>query len=152
MIVFAVSCAILAPLIMRAFSLSDSAREIGTMTLRLQCISMPLLPLNFMAGLSYQVVGNKALASLLSISRQGLFYIPAVLILPIIWKIFGVESCQMFSDIFAFFFAIPFTIIFFKDLRKKQALVDEENAKCAGQVCDETQNIPEIPQDFDADM
>lgn len=129
MILFAGACAILAPLIMKAFSLSAEAREIGALTLRLQCISMPLLPLNFMIGLTYQVVGNKALASLLSISRQGLFYIPAVLILPMLWQIFGVESCQMFSDIFAFLFAIPFTIIFFKDLRKKQEAIEAENAK-----------------------
>ncbi len=152
MIIFATVCAILAPYIMRAFSLSDRAREIGVMTLRLQCIAMPLLPLNFMAGVTYQVVGNKALAALLSISRQGLFYIPAVLILPAIWQIFGVESCQMFSDIFAFFFAIPFTIIFFKDLRKKQAKIEEEKAKGEGQVCDETQISFKMEEDFSGDM
>lgn len=151
MMIFAVACAVLAPLIMRAFSLKDVAFEVGTMTLRLQCISMPLLPLNFMAGLSYQVVGNKALASLLSISRQGLFFIPAVLVLPAIWQIGGVESCQMVSDIFAFLFAIPFTIIFLNGLRKKQRLVEEEKAKQAGQVCDEAELIPEIQQDFSDD-
>ena len=139
MVVFATVCAILAPTIMRVFSLSKEAREIGTITLRLQCISMPLLPLNFMAGLTYQVVGNKALASLLSISRQGLFFVPAILLLPIAWEIFGVESSQMFSDILAFVFAIPFTIIFFNGLSKKQALVEAENAKGEGQVCVETQ-------------
>lgn len=138
MVVFAAACAILAPTIMRVFSLSDEARKIGTITLRLQCISMPLLPLNFMAGLTYQVVGNKALASLLSISRQGMFFVPAILILPAVWEIFGVESSQMFSDILAFIFAIPFTIIFFNGLRKKQALVEAENVKGGGQVCDET--------------
>lgn len=152
MIVFAVACAILAPFIMRAFSLSDNARKIGTMTLRLQCISMPLLPLNFMAGLSYQVVGNKALASLLSISRQGLFYIPAVLLLPTLWGIFGVESCQMFSDIFAFFFAVPFTVIFFKDLRKKQALIDTKNEKCKGQVSGEQDFTAIDLQDFNGEI
>ena len=93
-----------------------------------------------MAGLTYQVVGNKALASLLSISRQGLFFVPAILFLPIAWEIFGVESSQMFSDILAFVFAIPFTIIFFNGLRKKQALVEAENAKGEGQVCVETQS------------
>ena len=146
MVLFAGVCAILAPTIMRLFSLSDEAREIGTITLRLQCISMPLLPLNFMAGLTYQVVGNKALASLLSISRQGMFFVPAVLILPAVWQIFGVESSQMFSDILAFFFAIPFTVIFFNGLRKKQALVEAENAKGGGQVCVETQSDEKIPE------
>lgn len=152
MIVFAGACAILAPWIMKVFSLSPEAREIGTITLRLQCIAMPLLPLNFMAGVTYQVVGNKALASLLSISRQGLFFIPAVLVLPLFWEIGGVESSQMVSDIFAFFFAIPFTLIFFKDLRKKQALIDEENAKGEGQVCNEMDFNPDPAQKSNADM
>ena len=121
MLLFAVVCGIFAGGFMRMFSLSDRATEIGSLTLRLQCITMPLLPMNFMAGLTYQVVGNKGLATLLSISRQGLFYIPAVLILPAIWELFGVQSCQAVSDFLAFFFAVPFTIIFFNGLKKETA-------------------------------
>ena len=64
MTVFAILCAILAPFIMQAFSLSEEAKEIGALTLRLQCITMPLLPINFMSGLTYQVVGNKAIATI----------------------------------------------------------------------------------------
>ncbi len=136
MAVFAVLCAVLAPWIMRAFNLSPEARKIGTTTLRLQCISMPLLPLNFMAGLSYQVVGTKALASVLSVSRQGMFFIPAILILPQIWQLGGVEASQMVSDIFAFLFAIPFTILFFNNLKKQQEKAALQ-AKAEGKVCDE---------------
>ena len=141
MVVFALVCGIGAPLIMKLFSLSPEAIEVGTITLICQCIAMPLLPVNFMSGLTYQVVGNKAIAALLSISRQGLFYIPAVLLLPklfAIWNIgiLGVEICQAVSDVFAFLFALPFTFIFFKTLKKEQQKVDEE-AKRAGQVCDE---------------
>lgn len=128
MAVFAALCAILAPLIMRAFSLSPQAKEIGAITLRLQCITMAMLPLNFMAGLTYQVVGNKALAALLSVSRQGIFYIPAVLILPSTLGLFGVESCQAISDFFAFFFAIPFTVAFFRKLKREQAEAVQENS------------------------
>lgn len=120
MTAFAIVCGIFAPWIMELFNQDGKAGEIGKLTLQLQSIAMPLLPLNFMAGLSYQVVGNKALASLISISRQGLFYIPAVLILPAIWKLFGVQSCQAISDVLAFFFALPFTFIFFKSLKKAE--------------------------------
>ena len=125
MSVFAIVCGIFAPSFMKLFSLSKEATEIGGVALRLQCITMPLLPMNFMAGLTYQVVGNKALASLLSVSRQGLFYIPSVLILPEVLGLFGVQSCQAVSDFFAFFFAIPFMVIFFGDLKKKQAEIEK---------------------------
>lgn len=138
--IFAITCGIFASGLMHIFSLSEEATEIGRLTLLLQCLAMPLLPMNFMAGLTYQVVGNKAIATLLSISRQGLFYIPAVLILPAIWQLRGVQSCQAISDVFAFFFALPFTFLFFKTLKKEQAKYHGSASVDIGQVCDEMKN------------
>ena len=137
MVVFASVCAVLAPQIMRMFSLSDKATDIGTLTLRLQCICMPLLPVNFMASVTYQVVGSRAIAALLSVSRQGLFYIPAVLILPGLWQLFGVQCCQALSDLFAFLFAIPFTFLFFRDIKRAEQAHVQELAEMeqAEQVC-----------------
>jgi putative MATE family efflux protein len=125
MVVFASVCAIIAPYIMQAFSLSQKATDIGTLTLRLQCIAMPLLPVNFMISVTYQSVGSKAIASLLSVSRQGLFYIPAVLLLPRLLGLFGVQSCQMVSDILAFCFAIPFTVLFFKTVKTEEQQAEQ---------------------------
>ncbi len=126
MFVFATVCFIFANNLMGAFSLSDTAKEIGTLSLRLQCLCMPLLPLNFMAGITYQSVGSKAIASLLSISRQGLFYIPAVLILPKLFSLIGVQCCQSVSDFFSFFFAMPFTFMFFKTLKQEAEKAESE--------------------------
>lgn len=116
MTAFALVCAIITPFLMDAFLDGETAREIGRTTLRLQCISMPLLPVNFMAAVTYQVVGNKASAAALSVSRQGLFYIPVILLLPMWFGVFGIESAQLFSDIGACLFALPFTFVFFKKL------------------------------------
>lgn len=113
---------------MREFLESSDSIAVGTLALRLQCICMPLLPLNFMAGLTYQVVGNKALAALLSCSRQGLFYIPAIVLLPWMMGLLGVQSAQSISDFLAFVFAVPFTIAFLKRLRRMQAEVAAEIA------------------------
>lgn len=131
MTVFASVCAIFATQVVGIFNVSAEAKEIGALSLRLQCICMPLLPLNFMVGLTYQSVGNKALAALLSASRQGLFYIPAVLALPKIFGLLGVQMCQSVADACAFLFAIPFTFMFFKTLKKEQAKVsnEEKNSK-----------------------
>ena len=133
---FAIICAIFAPAIMYWFlPTSPNAAAIGEVSLRLQCIGMPLLPLNFMISITYQSVGSKAIASVLSVSRQGLFYIPAVLTLPLVWGLFGVQSCQTVSDICSFLFAIPFTLHFFRKLKKLQngEIVEKE----IGQVRDE---------------
>ncbi|MBR2374983.1 MAG: MATE family efflux transporter [Clostridia bacterium] len=129
MSVFAIVCAIFAPNLMRAFNQTDNATKIGALSLRLQCICMPLLPVNFMISITYQTVGNKGIASLLSVSRQGLFYIPAVLILPKVAGLFGVQCCQSVSDAFSFLFALPFTYLFFKSLKQAQAAQLLENEK-----------------------
>jgi Na+-driven multidrug efflux pump len=120
MLVFGTVCGILAPEVMGLFKLTDDAKEVGALALRLQCICMPLLPLNFMASVTYQSLGEKSIAALLSVSRQGLFYIPAVLILPEVMVLFGVQSCQALSDLLAFFFAIPFTVMFFNKIRREE--------------------------------
>ncbi len=118
---FAIVCFVVAPNIMRAFLENENSVEIGTLSLRLQCLCMPLLPLNFMISVTSQVVGNKAVASLLSVSRQGLFYIPSVLILPKILGLFGTQCCQSVSDVCSFLFSIPFTFAFFRSLKRLQA-------------------------------
>jgi putative MATE family efflux protein len=118
MVAFASVCAVFAPNIMQVFLENENAVEIGTLSLRLQCICMPLLPLNFMAGVTYQAVGSKIAAAILSVSRQGLFYIPAVLILPRVINLLGVQSAQSVSDFCSAMFAIPFTVAFFKGLKK----------------------------------
>lgn len=121
MTVFGIVCFIFATNIMRAFpGISENAVEIGALSLRLQCLCMPLLPLNFMISVTSQVAGNKAVASLLSISRQGLFYIPAVLILPKVIGLFGVQCCQSVSDLCSFLFSIPFTVSFLRSLSRLQ--------------------------------
>lgn len=120
MVVFGTVCGIFSPAVMSMFSLSSEAKEIGSLALRLQCICMPLLPLNFMASITFQSLGEKGIAALLSVSRQGLFYIPSVLILPRVVGLFGVQSCQALSDLLAFFFAIPFTIMFFNKVKREQ--------------------------------
>ncbi|MBR2321905.1 MAG: MATE family efflux transporter [Clostridia bacterium] len=134
MSMFGLVCGIFANGFMHMFSLSDEATKIGSLALRLQCVMMPLLPMNFMASVSYQVVGSKVIATVLSVSRQGLFYIPAVLILPAVFELLGVQSCQAVSDFFAFFFAIPFTVMFFKTLKKETEKVsynEDDKVECA---------------------
>ena len=127
MTVFAVTCAITAPLLMKTFVVAETGRAMGTAALRFQCIAMPLLPLNFMAGLTYQVVGDKLAAAMLSVSRQGLFYIPLIFILPnMLSGTTGIECLQAVSDVLSFIYAIPFTLYFLNGLSRKQLQVNTQ--------------------------
>ena len=134
MTIFASVCAIFAPQIMGAFLEKENAIQIGVLALRLQCLCMPLLPINFMANVSYQAVGSKLVATILSLSRQGLFYVPALLILPSAMGLLGVQCCQAVADFCSALFALPFTFAFFKSLNKssengKETAILQENPK-----------------------
>lgn len=127
MTVFAGAIAIAAPYLMDLFIDGEVATKVGTRTLLFQCLCMPLLPVNFMAGVTYQVVGNKVSAALLSCSRQGLFYIPFIFVLPALFQVTGLECLQAVSDFCAFLFALPFTFLFFKDLKRLQEAESMKN-------------------------
>ena len=118
MLVFAIGCGALSGVLMDTFLTSEEARTVGRNTLLFQCLAMPLLPMNFMAGVTYQVVGSRVAAAFLSCSRQGLFYIPFIFILPTAFGTLGLECLQAASDVCAFLFALPFTFAFFRELKR----------------------------------
>ena len=106
MSLFALGCGIFSKPLMNAFLEAEQAREVGRNTLIFQCVAMPLLPLNFMAGVTYQVVGNRVSALFLSCSRQGLFYVPFIFILPSVWGVAGLE-CLVCSRESPYIYKVP---------------------------------------------
>ena len=93
--------------------------EIGKATLRYQCIALPFLTLNVITNMTFQSTKQKFKASLLSSCRQGIFFIPVILILPLLNGIQGVEMTQAIADFLTFLFTIPFFIGFVKKLNEQ---------------------------------
>lgn len=73
--------------------------RIGTTTLRLQCITFTLGGWIVMNNMMMQTMGKTLPASILAASRQGLFFIPALLILPQFFGLLGIQSAQAVSDV-----------------------------------------------------
>lgn len=121
MFVLAVSIFIFAPLIMKIFRAEDlKVIEIGTAAMRAQCIAMPFMATTIVANSLLQSVGKSIPATILSCCRQGLFFIPLILILPKLWNLAGIEYSQAISDALTFAVSVPFTIWFFKNLKKEE--------------------------------
>jgi hypothetical protein len=53
-------------------------------------------------------------------ARQGLFFVPLILILPRIFGLGGVEVCQAVADVFSFTLAVPLGISVLKEMEIKQ--------------------------------
>lgn len=69
-----------------------------------------------------QTIGKTVYASILASARQGLFFIPALLILPSFCGLLGIQSAQAVADILT---VILTTILYrrvIKDLKKEEAV------------------------------
>lgn len=106
--------------LMARFTVDDAAViEIGRVALRAQSLVLPLIPISTVCNMTYQVTGKSWTATLLSATRQGLFFIPVVLILPARIGIFGLQLSQPIADLLASLFCLPFGIKFLKSLKEK---------------------------------
>lgn len=64
-----------------------------------------------------QTIGKGTQASIVAISRQGMFFIPSIIILPRIFGILGVQMSQAISDVFSFALAVPMGISILRELK-----------------------------------
>lgn len=79
---------------------------LGGQILRMQCISIPLLGYLAVASMFMQNTGKYFCSLFISISRQGIFYIPLLYLLVHCYGEFGIYLLQPVSDIFSFVLAV----------------------------------------------
>lgn len=79
---------------------------IGIRILRLQCLTMPLLGFLAVSSMFMQNTGQYFWALLISSSRQGIFYIPLLYLLPALYGQSGICLIQPVSDFLSFILAV----------------------------------------------
>ncbi len=94
------------------------ALDIGARTLLYQCFTLPLMSWVVMSNMMLQTMGKVVPASLLAASRQGMCFLPAILLLPPLFGMTGVEIAQSVADVLSFALAIPITINVLKELSR----------------------------------
>ena len=92
--------------------------EIGTLALRLQLLTMPFQAWVIMVNMLTQAMGYGFRASLVAMGRQGLFLIPALLILPKLFGILGLQMAQPIADMLTFVLATVIVSGILKELRQ----------------------------------
>lgn len=112
---------IFAPQIITAFRKDDlEVIGIGTLALRLQCISFPLSSWFVISNMLLQTIGESRKASILAFARQGLFFLPLILILPRFFGILGIQLSQPFADLLTFLITIPLTTHVIRNIKELQ--------------------------------
>ena len=111
LVFISIAYAIFAPDIVRLFRSEDAELiKIGTRVMRWQCIAFPLIGVSTVTNMMYQTTRKTLIATLLSMGRQGIFFIPAIMILPLFIGFKGVEMTQAVADVLTFLLALPFAI------------------------------------------
>ncbi len=112
--------------IVTAFRAEDAeVIRIGATALRMHLLTLPLWGLIVMGNMYSQSIGYGGRATLLSASRQGIFLIPALLILPRILPLseanmpFAVAAAQPVADALSFVMAILIVGSILKQFRDK---------------------------------
>ena len=105
-----------APQLIALFQNDPEVVSFGIAALRFQCITFPLQSWIIMSNMMQQSMGRTAPATFLSVSRQGLFFIPMVLLLPPMIGVIGLQMAQSAADFLTFLCAVPIQISILKSL------------------------------------
>jgi putative MATE family efflux protein len=121
--VLSVVMAIFAPEIIAFFREDDmEVIAVGTFGLRLQCISLPFAAGIIIVNMMTQTMGRALEASVVALSRQGLFLIPSLFILGPLLGLNGVQMARPISELLSLVVVIPVMIRTLKVLSPEKEL------------------------------
>ena len=93
---------------------------VGTRVMRWQCISFPLIGLSTSTNMLLQTLRITWPATILSMCRQGIFFIPILYIAPLLLGLQGVEITQAIADVLTFLLAIPMAVKVYRTLNAER--------------------------------
>ena len=110
-----------APWVVGAFQKNDpEVVRMGVFALRLHLSTLPLTAYIIINNMMLQTVGENVRASVLALARQGLFFVPFILLLPIAMGFSGVAAAQPVADVCSFLLAIPLSAGFLRKMHRME--------------------------------
>ncbi|WP_026670466.1 MATE family efflux transporter [Butyrivibrio sp. AE3006] len=109
------ACFAFAPSVIGIFRDDPDVIAVGSVALRWQSATLVFGGVLVISNMMLQSIGKGVKASITSSARNGICFIPLILILPQIFGIFGVEITQACADILSLFITIPLAV---SELRK----------------------------------
>lgn len=118
LVVVSLLCGIFSPNIVALFRKEDAqVIETGALALRLQCITFPLNAWIVMSNMMLQSIGKALKASIVAGARQGYFFIPYILILPLCFGLLGVQMTQAVADVSTLILSVPLTLSVLNEMK-----------------------------------
>lgn len=111
---FSVTGFLLAPQLIGLFRDDGEVIRIGATAFRLICVVMPFASFVANAGTMFQMIGRPLPSTILILSRQLFFYIPALLLLPGVLGLLGLQLSGPLADILSACMALPMINRYFR--------------------------------------
>lgn len=127
MTLLAAVCGFAAPVIIGLFGENPDMVQIGVVAIRAQCVGLVFLPIGILANMTFQSLRQTGKATFLAACRQGIYFLPLILLLPGKLGLLGVEITQATSDILTALTSIPMLIVFYRDLCRQEAAQTRED-------------------------
>ena len=93
---------------------------VGTTALRWQAAALPLTAASNLTNMMLQASGQGLLSSITSSARNGIFFIPLILMLPRLYGLRGVEMTQACSDVLTFLLCLPIIWLSLRRMRQQR--------------------------------
>ena len=107
---------VFAPQLVSLFRDDPDVIACGTVALRFQCVTFCAQSWIVISNMMLQSIGRTVPATFLSVARQGLFFIPLVLILSAAIGVLGIQMAQAVSDALTLLCAIPIQLHVLKQM------------------------------------
>ncbi len=118
LLVISVACYFYAPQIIAFFRDDPEVVSVGEVALRFQAVVFPANAIIVMTNMMLQSIGKGVKASISASARNGLFFIPMILLLPKMYGLTGVEAAQSVADALTLFLSIPFAASELKNMKE----------------------------------
>ena len=92
--------------LVRTMTADSEVVSISVLILHMQCITLPFVGFFAVSSMLLQNTGKYLMASILSVSRQGIFFIPLLYILSGLFSQYGIYLLQPIADILSFALAV----------------------------------------------
>ena len=112
--------AVFAPQLIALFRDDPAVIEFGAAALRFQCLTFWVQGWIVMSNMMQQATGQTLPATFNSVARQGIFFIPAVLILPVFFDAMGIQMAQCVADAATLLVSVPIQLVILRKLERGQ--------------------------------
>ena len=115
--------------IISLFASEEATVEIGARALRYQLIPAVFSAVYLIGSMMLQTLGKSFRATVMAVSRQGIVFMPLILILPRLFGLTGALISQPISDVISFLIGVPMVVSQIKELKNLNK--DQKNSEAA---------------------